>query len=121
MENSISREKLADLRWALSDAFVDSEVDYASIARQVSGFDAEVVKNILYTEVAPVCYSNLQSILPVIWSCFNKAELGCDIEKMLQARKHSFLRRQLDMLLIKWLRYRYKYIWLEIAKYSVNK
>ncbi|APC19183.1 hypothetical protein BLL42_03985 [Pseudomonas frederiksbergensis] len=113
----MSKQERADIRWALSDAFVDNEVDYAAIVRQVKKFDMTEVKNILYSEVAPVCHSNLESILPTIWLCFNREELESDIEKMLEARKQSFLRRQLDTLLIKWLHYRYKYIWLEIAKH----
>ncbi|WP_248804341.1 hypothetical protein [Pseudomonas sp. MWU13-2100] len=117
METSISKQERADIRWALSDAFVDNEVDYAAIVKQVKKFDMNKIKNILYSEVAPICHSNLESILPTIWLCFNREELESDIEKMLDARKKSFLRRQLDTLLIKWLQHRYKYIWLEIAKH----
>ncbi|MGY2292633.1 DUF7079 family protein [Pseudomonas sp. SDO528_S397] len=117
MEDSISKQERADIRWALSDAFVDNEVDYAAIVKQIKNFDMAEIKNILYSEVAPVCHSNLESILPTIWLCFNRKELEFDIEKMLEARKQSFFRRQLDRLFIKWLRYRYNYIWLEIARH----
>ncbi|WPN56321.1 hypothetical protein [Pseudomonas sp. P9_31] len=121
MEHPISRQERADIRWALSDAFVDNEVNYAAIAKQVKDFDKKDIEDILFSEVAPVCHTNLESILPSIWSCFNREELESDIEKMLRLRQQSFFRRQLDKLLIEWLRYRYKYIWIEIAKHYQNK
>nr|WP_318295029.1 hypothetical protein [Pseudomonas cichorii] len=117
MESSISQQDRANVWWALSDAFVDNEVDYAAIAKQVEHLEPEEIKSILYSEVAPVCHSNLGSVIPTIWLCFNRDELEKDIKEMLEARKKSSLRRQRDKLLTQWLIYRYKYIWQEIAKH----
>ncbi|WP_332874552.1 DUF7079 family protein [Pseudomonas cichorii] len=120
MESSITQQDRANVWWALSDAFVDNEVDYAAIAKQVEHLEPKEVKSILYSEVAPVCHSNLGSVIPTIWLCFNRDELENDINAMLDARKKSSFRRQRDKLFTHWLSYRYKYIWQEIAKHYQN-
>ncbi|GFM76624.1 hypothetical protein PSCICM_24430 [Pseudomonas cichorii] len=118
---SITLQDRANVWWALSDAFVDNEVDYAAIAKQVEHLEPEEIKSILYSEVAPVCHPNLGSVIPTIWLCFNRDELENDINEMLEARKKSSLRRQRDKLLTHRLSYRYQYIWQEIAKHYQNK
>lgn len=117
MGRSMTKKQRADVRWALSDAFVDNEVDYAAIARQTIEFDKDEIKHILFEEVAPICHSNLESTLPTIWLCFNREELQEDIENMLKAQKSSWLKRKTKALLVKWLKQRYKYIWTEIEKH----
>ena len=116
MGRSMTKKERADVRWALSDAFVDNEVDYAAIAKQTIEFDKHEIKRILFEEVAPICHSNLESTLPTIWLCFNREELEEDIEKMLIAQKGSWLKRKTNSLLVKWLKQKYKYIWTEIEK-----
>ncbi|MBP5055392.1 DUF7079 family protein [Pseudomonas chlororaphis] len=103
--------------WALSDAFVDTEVDYESIARETEAYDPEEIKRILYHEVAPVCHTNLESVIPIIWSAFNLENLEADIRKMLKDREKSNFRKIKDRLLIRWLEFRYQYIWTEISKH----
>ncbi len=120
MGRAMTKQQRADIRWALSDAFVDNEVDYAAIARQTEEFDRDEIKRILFEEVAPVCHSNLESTLPTIWLCFNRAELEDNIEKMLGAKKNSWLKRKSNTLLVTWLKSRYKYIWIEIEKQYQN-
>jgi hypothetical protein len=117
MGRSMTKKERADVRWALSDAFVDNEVDYAAIARQTIEFDKDEIKHILFEEVAPICHSNLESTLPTIWLCFNREELEKDIEKMLIAQKNSWLKRKTNALLVKWLKHRYMYIWTNIEKH----
>ncbi|WP_052032730.1 DUF7079 family protein [Pseudomonas sp. RIT288] len=109
-------EELAYVYWALSDAFVDTEVDYEAIARQTEDYDPNEIKRILYHEVAPVCHTNLETIIPIIWSAFNLENLKNDIKETLRAREASALRRIKDKLLIRWLEFRYRYIWTEISK-----
>lgn len=120
MGHSMTKQQRADIRWALSDAFVDNEVDYAAIARQTEEFDRDEIKRILFEEVAPVCHSNLESTLPTIWLCFNRAELEDNIEKMLGAKKNSWFKRKANTLLVTWLKSRYKYIWIEIENQYQN-
>jgi hypothetical protein len=43
----MTKQQRADIRWALSDAFVDNQVDYAAIARQTEDFDKDEIKRIL--------------------------------------------------------------------------
>ncbi|AZC36877.1 DUF7079 family protein [Pseudomonas chlororaphis] len=113
-------EERSYVYWALSDAFVDTEVDYEAIARQTEAYDPEEIKRILYHEVAPVCHTNLETVIPMIWSAFNLENLEKDIKKTLKARNESYFRQKKDKLLIRWLEFRYKYIWLEIAKHYKN-
>ncbi len=114
MGSSMTKQQRADVRWALSDAFVDNEVDYAAIARRTREFDRDEVKRILFEEVAPVCHSNLESTLPTIWLCFNREELEADIEKMLEAKKNSWLKRKTNDLTVILLKNKYRYIWEEL-------
>jgi hypothetical protein len=104
------------LWWVLSDAFVDNKVDYAAMVRQLRGFDPRFVREVLFSEVAPVCHYNLESVLPGVWLCFNREELEANIEKMLRAREVSRLKRWYDNVRVLWLRYRYRYVWSEISK-----
>ncbi|WP_249412059.1 hypothetical protein [Pseudomonas sp. Seg1] len=117
LNRAITASERYDVYWALSDAFVDNEVDYESIARQTEDYDPQEIKRILYEKVAPVCHTNLETVIPMIWSAFNREQLNSDIAKTLDARAQSRLRRQIDKLVIRWLEFRYKYIWREISKY----
>ena len=121
MGRSMTDKERSYVYWALSDAFVDNEVDYEAIARQTEDYDPEEIKRILYQEVAPVCHTNLESVIPMIWSAFNFENLMADIKKNLEAREKSHFRKQKDRLLIRWLEFRYKYIWTEIEKYYTKK
>lgn len=117
MGRSMTDKERSYVYWALSDAFVDNEVNYESIARQTEDYDPQEIKRILYEEVAPVCHSNLETVIPMIWSAFNLEQLTSDIRENLRAREHSRYRRQLDKLLIRWLEFRYRYIWKEISRH----
>jgi hypothetical protein len=120
MGRAMTDEERSYVYWALSDAFVDTEVDYKAIARQTEAYDPEEIKRILYHEVAPVCHTNLETVIPLIWSAFNLENLEKDIKRTLKARNESYFRQKKDKLLIRWLEFRYKYIWLEIAKHYKN-
>ncbi|MFJ2328571.1 hypothetical protein [Pseudomonas sp. NPDC087690] len=114
---SATEQQRFDVHWALSDAFVDNEVNYAFIARETEDYDPQEIKRILYEEVAPVCHTNLETVIPMIWSAFNSEQLKADIAETLKARENSRFRRQIDKLLIRWLTFRYKYIWKEISRH----
>ncbi|TDV42982.1 hypothetical protein EDF87_113111 [Pseudomonas helmanticensis] len=114
---SATEKERSDVYWSLSDAFVDNEVNYEFIARQTEDYDQQEIKRILYEEVAPVCHTNLETVIPMIWSAFNLEQLKADIAETLKARERSRFRRQLDKLLIRWLEFRYKYIWKEISRH----
>lgn len=117
MGRPISQEERAAIHWTLSDAFVDNDVNYAVIARDTADYDRDAIKHILYAEVAPVCHTNLETVIPPIWSCFDPNTLESQIQAMLEKRQRSRFRRHLGNLHIRWLTFRYAYLWREIARY----
>lgn len=120
MGSILTPEDKAKIQIALAEAFVDNEVDYAYIAERIKSYDLKIVEDILYSEVAPVCFGNLETPVPPIWTGFKDEWLLDEIEKELRARQRSKVRRTFDELKILWLRYSYRYIWKEILK-NINK
>ncbi|AWM91938.1 hypothetical protein DJ564_14475 [Pseudomonas sp. 31-12] len=114
MVHILTPAERASIQIALAEAFVDSSVDYASIAERIRGYDPKVVEEILYSEVAPVCFSNLETPVPPVWTGFKDEWL---LAKELKARENSWLRRTFDLLKVTWLRYSYGYIWKELMKF----
>ncbi|RON57776.1 DUF7079 family protein [Pseudomonas frederiksbergensis] len=117
MGHLLTATERASVQIALAEAFVDSAVDYAYIAERIRGYDLKVVEDILYSEVAPVCFSNLETPVPPIWTGFKDEWLLDEIAKEVAARENSWLRRNVDLLKVTWLRYSYGYIWKEIMKF----
>lgn len=120
MGSILTPEDKAKIQIALAEAFVDNEVDYAYIAERIKSYDLKIVEDILYSEVAAVCFGNLETPVPPIWTGFKDEWLLDEIEKELRARQRSKVRRTFDKLKTLWLRYSYRYIWKEILK-SINK
>lgn len=116
MGHILTSEERAGIQIALAEAFVDSSVDYASIAERIRGYDPKVVEDILYSEVAPVCFSNLETPVPPVWTGFQDEWLLDEIAKELEARENSWLIRSFDLFKVAWLRYSYRYIWKELKK-----
>lgn len=116
MGSVLTREERTRLWSALSDAFVDNEVDYKAIARQLAGFDRSTIKRVFFEEVAPVCYSNLQAPIPPIWTAFESTWLTETIESTQEARRTSTFRRLRDQAFVTYLRYRLKDEWLSIER-----
>ncbi|PWE44845.1 DUF7079 family protein [Pseudomonas prosekii] len=117
MGHILTATERAGIQIALAEAFVDSYVDYASIAERIRAYDPKVVREILYSEVAPVCFSNLETPVPPVWTGFNDEWLLDEIAKQLEARENSWLRRNFDLLKIAWLRFSYGYIWKELTEF----
>ncbi|AZD66017.1 hypothetical protein SAMN04489802_4375 [Pseudomonas chlororaphis] len=111
----LSEPELTKIRTALSDPFNDFPVDYDYIAKEVKDVDPDVLYEVFYSEVAPVCFSNLAAVLPSVWTGFDPDWLRARIEERLEARKCNWLRRQFDKVLVLWLKYNYDYMWKEIA------
>lgn len=118
MGRVLTPQDRAKIQIALAEAFVDNEVDYQAIAEQVRDYDPEIVRDILYEDVAPVCFSNLETPVPSIWTGFDTQWLLNEIDKQTRAREACWLKRRLDSLKIAWLRYSYGYIWKEISESS---
>jgi len=111
----LTQPQLTTIRAALSEPFNDFPVEYDFIADKVRGIDPDVLYEILYSEVAPVCFTNLVAAVPPVWTGFDPEALRESIEERLAAREHSWFRRQFDKVLVCWLEYNYAYIWREIA------
>src|SRR5471030_1834840 len=115
--SALTPEEKTNVRIALADAFVDNHVDYAYIAERIWTYDLKIVENILYSEVAPVCFWNLETPAPPVWTGFVDDSLLSEIDQVLNARAASQVRRAVDKLKVTWLRYSYGYIWKEILKH----
>lgn len=116
MGSVLTRDERIRLWSALSDAFVDNEVDYADIARQLAGFDRATVEAAFFEDVAPVCYSNLQAPIPPIWTAFDSTWLTETIYSTQEARRTSAFRRLLDQAFVAYLRYRLRDEWQSIER-----
>ncbi|WP_426201153.1 DUF7079 family protein [Pseudomonas sp. TWP3-1] len=115
MGHFLSEPQLTDVRAALSWPFNDFAVEYDYIANSVRGVDPDVLYEILYSEVAPVCFTNLMTPVPPVWTGFDPDLLRASIEERLAARERNWFRRQFDKALVRWLKYNYSDIWKEIA------
>lgn len=110
----MTREERIQLWSALSEVFVDNEVDYLYIAEQLRNFDRATVQAALYEDVAPACYSNLLAPIPPIWTGFDSTWLAETIERNQAARQRWPLRRLRDQLFIAYLRRALKSEWAKI-------
>ncbi|MGY2291779.1 DUF7079 family protein [Pseudomonas sp. SDO528_S397] len=115
MGHFLTEPQLTEVRSALSEPFNYFPTDYDYVARQVKGIDPDVLCEIFFSEVAPVCFSNIAAALPSVWTGFDPDWLRVTIEERLAAREHNWLRRQFDKVLVLWLKYNYDYMWKEIA------
>jgi hypothetical protein len=109
--NILSQADRSVVRHALSDAFVDTEVDYSDIRKRVSSFDPKTVEDIFFSEVAPVCHSNLETPVPPIWTGFDSEWLDQEIEKLLESRRRGYFQRLKQKLLITTLKWKYAGTW----------
>ncbi len=73
-----------DVWMALSDLFVDNEINYEYIAMRVAHLTIQQVERILYFEVAPVCMSNLLVRSPSICKGFSEDYVVPAVRKHLQ-------------------------------------
>ncbi|MGF1704478.1 DUF7079 family protein [Enterovibrio baiacu] len=71
-----------DLMYALSDLFIDNEVEYTHIAAVAREFPLAEVESALFRFVAPVCYQHLSSPVPPVWAMFDREELLSDIASL---------------------------------------
>lgn len=110
MPNNIS---VIDLCEALSDIFIDNEVDYNYIASIAKNFPIDLVEYIFFEWITPVCYPNLCTPIPTVWAGFKPDILWKDIiEFRSQPRKNGFITK----LKKYYLREKVKPDWLELKK-----
>lgn len=105
-----------DLCGALSDIFVDNEVDFKYIASVAKEFPVDTVEEILFEWVAPVCYTNLLTPAPSVWSGFDKKTLWIDICEY--QNKKTFPTKCKHKILVSVLKVTYRKEWA-ILKYEM--
>lgn len=100
---------------ALSDLFVDNEINYEYIAMRVAHMTIQQVERILYFEVAPVCMSNLLVCSPSIRKGFSAdyiiSEVHQHLQKMITDKIYAYKVR----LKIKLYKVFLKQEWLKLA------
>lgn len=111
-----------DLCEALSDLFVDNEIDFELIAQVARGFPLAHVEMVLFEWVAPVCYTNTLTPVPPIWTGFERDSLWAEIQ-CLRAReaKAGFAKKWFIMLRQFYLRQRFVEEWRRLSVLLVEK
>ncbi|WP_294612955.1 hypothetical protein [uncultured Gilliamella sp.] len=112
MEHVLSEEELYD---ALSDLFVDNEIDYKYIASVAKLFPISHVEFVLFNYVAPVCFSNLLTPIPPIWQGFATDYLINEINKI-KKNENTFLGKIKMHMLSKYLRFKFSYQWKRLKE-----
>lgn len=116
MGDFLTREDRIKVWAALSDVFVDNDVNYTAVASALAGYDRSTIEDAFFNDVAPVCYSNMQAAIPPIWTAFDRTWLEETIGSVKLARRNSRFRELRDRLFIAYLRWRLKSEWLAIER-----
>lgn len=114
MANPIGYDRREEVWEALSDAFVDKEVDYESIAKVVADVDPVELREIFFTEVAPHCGPNLMSPVPPVWTGFDRKALAQGIVDMQTRNRESLIARIRHRTFVCYLRHRFRDEWSAI-------
>lgn len=112
MNHRLESQKL----WAaLSYAFVDNEVDFKCMAKEIKGYPIEEVEFAFFERVAPVCIYNMLTPAPPICWYFDKEELVADIEAMIEKRSQQGLLGSLKCAVERrWIGFLARRIWATI-------
>lgn len=108
-----------DLCAALSDIFVDNLVDYQYIASVAKNFPVEYVQVMLCRYVAPICYCNLLSPVPPVWTYFDADELWEDIGILKNKEQRVFGKFKRDLCTL-YFKNRLKQKWQELMCFLQN-
>ncbi len=101
---------------ALSDLFVDNEIDYQEIADRVRGVDLNSLERILFEEVAPYCAPNLSVPAPPVWSGFDKAALLKGIRSIIENNNLHLFSRLKHRVHVAYLRRGFDGDWRELKR-----
>lgn len=107
--------RIEDLWFALSELFVDNEINFKNIAKNIDGYDLDTIKFHLFYNVAPICSPNLEQTIPTIWSGFDKSELITNIKAYgIMNTNQITLKRKIKAFLYQ---LKYKNEWNQLKKY----
>lgn len=105
---------LDKLWFSLSLLFIDNDVDYYSIAKEISDYNIATIEFQLFYNVAPICSENLEQTISPIWSSFDKEELIKDIQQHAIDEKDITWKNKLSANLYK---FKYRKEWKYLKKY----
>lgn len=100
---------------ALSDLFVDNEINHEYIAKRVAHLSVSEVEHILFYEVAPICMSNLLKPIPSIWQVFDEDYINNEIKQHLHKFNSSKFYRRKILLKIRFYKIILKKDWLKLV------
>ena len=110
MEHTLNEK---DLYIALSDLFVDNQVNYNYIASIVKLFPISYVEHVLFYYVAPVCHYNTIGPVPPVCFCFDRDELMSAINKIKKKENCPFNKIKMHIFAF-YLKFRFKDEWQKI-------
>ena len=115
MANILTDAHREDIWFALSDAFVDNEINYDYIVRRVEDVDIDQLKDIFFCEVAPYCGVNLMTVIPEVWCVFDRDELIHGIRKKLADAENHLIARWRYKGFVAYCRHHFRDEWQTIA------
>ncbi|SEK34812.1 hypothetical protein SAMN05216214_10216 [Atopomonas hussainii] len=115
MDDLLSPDEQIKIWAALSDAFLDTEVNYQHIAKQICDYPLPVLEHMFFTEVTPVCAANAFAVIPTVWAAFDEKWLAEEISKNL-SKKRTVLGKIAGHIKLKFLRKYFAEEWQEIAR-----
>lgn len=100
---------------ALSDLFIDNEINYESIAERVAHLPISEVERILFYDVAPVFMSNLLTLKANNNKGFSEEYVITSINKHLLELQQSWLYRKKVAAKIKFYKFCLKQDWYKLV------
>ena len=114
MLSTLSDTHREDIWAALSDAFIDNEVNYEFIARRVAGVARADLEHIFFTEVVPECAFNVFAVIPPVWAAFDRKGLAECIRDMQARNRRSVLARLKHRVAVAFYRVCFRSYWEQI-------
>lgn len=103
MDHELSNAERQYIWEMLAEAFVDSDANYATIARRLKGYDLALLEETFFREVAPVCHGHDAAPVSPIWAGFDAQWLSDTIQSHLNKRRRSVLYRIKDNMHTRYL------------------
>jgi hypothetical protein len=116
MGHSVNEKQKLDVWEALSDVFVDNEINFPWIAERVSGVNLSELEHIFFEEVAAYCAVNLAAPIPPVWEGFSRDDLKREIELIQTKNEASQFSRLKHRAYVTYLRWKFKDDWEELKR-----
>lgn len=102
--------------FALSDIFVDNEIDFGYIASKIYMYSLEDIKYRLFYEIAPVYGSVYLTPVPNEWIGYDKNEFIKSIRLHIKKTGNSKIYKAKSIFLGKFYSFILKSVWLDLKK-----